>query len=77
MTMTNERIRKKAIEMYDDGTWGRRQIFVGKAEDLKILRHEDEALGGSGYWIDCSVFVPDDDQATRGVHVVVTRKAGQ
>ena len=60
--MTNERIRQKAIAMYDDGTWGSRQISIDKAENLKLLRHEDKQLGGSGHWVECSVFVPDDSR---------------
>jgi hypothetical protein len=60
--MTNERIRQKALRMYDDA-WGPRQISLDKAENLKLLRHEDKQLGGSGYWIDCAVFVPDDKES--------------
>lgn len=60
--MTNERIRQKALHMYDDGTWGSRQISLDKVENLKLLRHEDKTLGGSGYWVDCAVFVPDDKE---------------
>lgn len=60
--MTNERIRQKALKMYDDGAWGPCQISLGKAENLKLLRHEDKILGGSGYWVDCAVFVPDDKE---------------
>ena len=58
--MTKERARRKAIEMYNGGRWGDGQIWIDKAENLKLLRHEDKKLGGSGYWIDCAVFVPDD-----------------
>lgn len=33
-------------------------VFVDK--DPIVLRHEDPQLGGSGWWVQVDVFVPDD-----------------
>ena len=56
--LTLEQVKRKAFEMYNGGPYDQRQIII--CDDPKLLRHEDPQLGGSGTWIDCSIFVPDD-----------------
>lgn len=49
-------IKRRAAELYEDG-WSQRLVSFDKTP--KVLRHEDPILGGSGYWIDAAIFVPD------------------
>jgi hypothetical protein len=55
--MTEDEIAKRARELYSDGPFG--QLMCMTHAGARIVRHDDEILGGSGYWIDVSVFVPD------------------
>ena len=58
--MTLERLRQKAYEMYNDGTFGTRMMLITDANP-KLIRHDDELMNNHGTWVDCSVWVPDDD----------------
>jgi hypothetical protein len=63
-TMTPEQIkqlRERAHKLY-----GRQNIFdqcdVSIDKNPTVLRHEDPQLGGSGWWVDVAVFVPDEKE---------------
>lgn len=57
--MTEDEIVRRARALYNDGPYGQLLCLPHTGERAHIVRHEDETLGGSGYWIDASVFVPD------------------
>jgi hypothetical protein len=54
-----ERVRQKAFGLYGGCGYDQRQLFIDKMP--RMLRHEDPVMKGSGTWVDCSVFVPDDE----------------
>ena len=56
------RLKQRVHELYGQQNWlDRCQVFIDKQP--KTLRHEDKILGGSGTWIDVSVFVPDEKES--------------
>lgn len=60
-TETLNKLKMKAHELYGKrGLYDTRGIFI--AAEPVTLRHEDPTLGGSGTWMDVSVFIPDDDK---------------
>lgn len=62
--MTDEQLKQlkeRVHELYGrQNLYDQCQVFIDKTP--KTLRHEDSVLGGSGTWVDVSVFVPDNDE---------------